>query len=72
MKHIEIIYSRIEVVYQNIHLRIDIYAFVSKFINNIFFHYRMLGYLTLIYQLLESTYRSKLEEDEEDDEENLT
>ena len=39
MKCVEIICSKIEVIYQNIHLRIDIYTFISKLINNILFFF---------------------------------
>ena len=33
IKYVEIIYSKI-IVYRNIHLHIDMYAFISKFINS--------------------------------------
>ena len=39
IKCIKIIYLRIEVVHQNIYLRIDIYIFVSKLINHILFFF---------------------------------
>ena len=69
MECVEKIYSRIGVVYQNIHLCIDIYIFVSKFINNIlFFSLQDVG-TSGSHPL---TTGEDLQEQEEDDEKDLT
>ena len=72
IKCVRIIYSRIKVVYQNIHLYIDIYIFVSKFINNIlFFSLQDAGISDSHPPTAEKDIQEQ-EEDEKDDEEDLT